>query len=143
MTKCKKEQVFKVLATVEQETANLAAGATTGTPERIFLQTGMGQSGIRNNLKKLKKEGRAHIIGWTKITPRAPVWAQGPGEDAPKPPALTPHETYARKLARRNANAKAPREIEQEAGRAWRITAETIERARQQPQTWFSQLEVA
>lgn len=120
-------------------TSKAAAESNTSTPDALAMRTRASGSNVRNNLKKLRDEGRAHILRWTGTNPPAPVWVRGPGEDAPRPPPLSQEEVRRRHRERQQARRQEER-VEPIAGLARQLTYESIERARRTPQPWFAAL---
>lgn len=137
MRSSKIELVFATLPTAE-----VGATSSDSTPDALAMRTRASGSNVRNNLKKLKAEDRAHILRWTGTNPPAPVWVAGPGKDAPRPPPLSKQEIQRRHNERQRARRKEER-VEPIAGLARQLTYDCIERARRAPQSWYSALEAA
>jgi hypothetical protein len=97
------EDVFAALRDPATEAALNQRRVGDGTIERIAKEIGVSWVTVRRQLGKLKKRDRAHIVGWTDGCSRAPIWASGPGEDAPKPALRTTEEIRARQRAYREA----------------------------------------
>lgn len=144
MTKCRIEDVYMALRSVEQELA-IEGLRYEGTPVRIANLIHMAEANVRKNLKKLKAQDRAHVVRWTERHPvsngMSTIWAIGPGEDAPRP------KPKREKKRRPYAYTDVMRERRQAAraneGAGRRATYACIERVKQAPQTWFSALEAA
>lgn len=141
MQKTRIEEVYKALRTVEEESSR-RHGKGDGTAERLGNEIGIGGNNVRNNLRKLKAQGRAHILCWTDYYIHAPVWVKGAGEDAPKPPPLTKEEYLQRHLDLQRERRQKARE--EAGGRTKKERAASleqhIEQARIKPQSWFSAL---
>lgn len=61
------------------------------------------QRSVHNVLRQLHAEGLVHIVGWVHRAPPGPltpIWAYGPGTDAPCPRPLTSAQKQARRRAR-------------------------------------------
>lgn len=78
------------------------------TEPEIRVAVGLSAPGLRPYLVDLRRGGRIHIVAWSRkevagLKPYLrPVYAAGPGEDAPRPPPLTQREIQ-REFARRVA----------------------------------------
>jgi hypothetical protein len=142
-TQDRKEETYDWIPTADQIAPGKVFGKGDGTAQVLMRETGMSNKAAQNNLKRLKEEGRIHILTWTRTKSPAAVWVRGAGEDAPRPPRLTPDEVLARKLrsqktARENQKPKNDRNYVMLNARE--RTVSTIEQARQQPHSWFSAL---
>lgn len=119
--------------------ADVGAKSSDSTPDALAMRTRASGSNVRNNLRKLKAENRAHILRWTTTNPPGPVWVSGPGEDAPRPLPLSKEEIRRRHTERQRARRKEER-VDPTIGLARQLTYESIERARHRPQSWCSAL---
>lgn len=68
--------------------------------DQLQQDAGVGDDSIGAILTRLRRQGRAHIAGWTREYRTVAVYAYGPGRDARKPAARAGHErarTYRRR----------------------------------------------
>jgi len=142
----KTEDVFAALRDPATEAATNSRRAGDGTIDRIAKELRTTINTVRRQLMKLRKQGRAHIIGWTESSPRAPIWAAGAGEDAPKPVCQdsTQRRAYQRKY-RDAAKAKAAGlSVDDSTGSSLRRIDDYLDKVRAAgPRSWCAALELA
>jgi hypothetical protein len=132
----RKEETFLFLPRADQIAPDRVFRTGEGTAQQLTKHLGMSNKAALNNLNRLKAEDRVHIHTWTRTQNPSPVWVQGAGEDAEKP-ACSPRESVRRYREKVKTERKAhPKVVVDSRER----TAQTIERAKQQPQTWWSGL---
>lgn len=143
----KTEQVFAALRTPETEALVNSRRSGDGTIQRIILETGISNVTVRRQLAKLHDQGRAHIVGWTTCSTKAPIWAKGPGQHVAKPAPMGRAEQlqYQRRY---RAALKERAEMDEDELRtptnALRRIDDYINQVRAAgPRSWFAALEAA
>jgi hypothetical protein len=143
----KTELVFAHLRTAEFEATVLGRRAGDGTINRIAQEAGVMINTVRRQLENLHKQGRAHIVGWTESNPRAPIWASGPGQHAPKPAprSLSEKMQLQREYRAVARERRTPKDREpQSPARELQKIDQFINQVRATgPQPWFAALESA
>ena len=142
MVKCRIDEVKNALLDEKDIDVAEAIKRKLWTSEYIGQKIGMSRARSRGHLLTLEGLGLAHVIGYTPRPGPAPIWAKGPGQRPPMPRGLTADE-YARRCRNlENAAMGGTASMELLAcSHSRKLTYQTIERAKANPQSWFGQLE--